>query len=316
MRGAATVALALLIVALTQHGLHWHSAPASADDASASLSATPSPHGHAAHTPAAAPASPGQESAPRSQDDVTRAHQANQAGIVAMARLRQLMSGIPAAVGAVDLASGSAVSAGETSHQFVCASIAKVDILSTLLLRSQQTGRRLTDDQRDLAIDMIEASENDAADTLYRQAGGAAGVNAANQQMGLSHTWASGSRWGLTTTTVADQLQLLRQVFTDESQLSASSRHFIQSLMGSVEADQNWGVSAAADHGRFALKNGWLPRPNGLWVINSIGRIEYGGHNLLIVTLSESNPSMSSGIQRIQAAAVAAAATFATQAAI
>ncbi|WP_052434084.1 serine hydrolase [Streptacidiphilus melanogenes] len=212
-----------------------------------------------------------------------------------------------AAVAVLDPGNGRTLVRDDGSHAFVTASIAKVDILSTLLLERQDAGASgLTSAQRALATRMIEASDNGCANQLFRQAGGAQGLSRANRRFGLTHTHVHDPHWGLTTTTASDQLRLLQQVFTPRSVLSASSRAYIQRLMGQVEADQNWGVSAAAD-GSFALKNGWLPRNDGTWTINSIGGVVRHGRLLLIAVLSDKDVSETAGITLAQAVAKAAA---------
>jgi hypothetical protein len=109
--------------------------------------------------------------------------------------------------------------------------------------------------------------------------------------------------WGLTRTTVDDQLRLLRQVMVTPSVLTATARDYIQHLMGDVEPDQQWGVPAAAASGTaYLVKNGWLPNPT-LWSINSIGEIEDRGHRMLVTVLSDDNSSEASGISTIQAVA-------------
>ncbi|WP_328806321.1 serine hydrolase [Streptacidiphilus fuscans] len=217
-----------------------------------------------------------------------------------------------AAVAAVDLSTGLALDRGDTGHAFVTASIVKVDILATLLLQHQDNGTSLDSDERALAQQMIENSDNDAATSLFDAVGGASGVDAANQRFGLTDTSAgTGGYWGLTTTTARDQLTLLRQVFTSHSHLDSDSREYLDSLMSSVEPDQTWGVSAAADGGSYALKNGWLPRSaTGLWVINSIGEVRRDGHTLLIAALSDDNPSMDGGVSLVQRVASAVGSAF------
>jgi hypothetical protein len=128
-------------------------------------------------------------------------------------------------------------------------------------------------------------------------------VDKANRVFGLSETTAgTGPYWGLTTTTADDQIRLLRLVFTRPSVLTARSQDYVQYLMGHVEADQQWGVPAAADHGtRFMVKNGWLPSPaTGLWEINSIGEVVHHHQHMLIVVLSDDNASEASGISVVE----------------
>ncbi|WP_433888972.1 serine hydrolase [Streptomyces sp. CA-111067] len=196
---------------------------------------------------------------------------------------------------------------------FDTASIVKVDILAALLLRAQREGTSLSGRERDLATDMIEASDNDAALALWEDIGGAAGLHTANKKLGLRHTTGGpGDLWGLTQTTAPDQIALLRAVFTTHSALTAASRSYLTGLMKSVESGQRWGVSAAdSDGSGYAIKNGWLQRSaTGLWDINSIGEVRYQGHTLLISVLSEGQYSEQGAIDLVQRVALAAAKTL------
>lgn len=200
-----------------------------------------------------------------------------------------------------DLDTGQTAAYGAQDFRFATASIVKVDILATLLL---QNSGQLTDRQRSLASAMIRSSSNGAATTLWRQIGQAKGLAVANAQLGLTATvGGKGGRWGETTTTAADQLQLLRTVFTDQSPLDADSRTYIQSLMGGVVADQDWGVSAAdsRDGSKYQVKNGWLPWLQGRgWAINSIGSVEHQGRRLLVVALAGGQPTKETGIEAVE----------------
>jgi beta-lactamase class A len=215
------------------------------------------------------------------------------------------------AVAVDDLASGAQASY-QGASEFVTASIVKVDILATLLYEAQESGQPLTEEDEDLATTMIENSDNDSASGLFAAIGGASGLDQANQALGLTQTTAgTDGEWGLTTTTVQDQLQLLRLVTTTPSILSASSQAYIRDLMGQVETDQRWGVPAAADTGsQYLVKNGWLPNPT-LWSINSIGEIEHDQQTMLVAVLSDGNSSEDSGIDGVQAVAQQAAAAVA-----
>ena len=191
------------------------------------------------------------------------------------------------------------------------ASIIKVDILATLLLQAQDAGRGLTQQERTWATAMIEHSDNDAANALWRRIGQAPGLEAANKRLGLSSTvGGAAGKWGLTQTTATDQIRLLQAVFADNGTLSASgsaltgtSQNYIRTLMARIAAGQSWGVSAASDAG-WALKNGWLQRSTtGLWDINSVGEIASGTHHYLVAVLSAGNASMAGGIAAVESAA-------------
>lgn len=207
------------------------------------------------------------------------------------------------AVAVYDLSTGQSASYGGTK-EFITASIVKADILSTRLYQLQQEGSDLSSGQEALAVKMIENSDNDAASALYDDDGEASGIDAANQVFGLTETTiGTGGLWGLTTTTVNDQIRLLRQIFTSSSALSSTSREYIQDLMGEVETDQQWGVPVVADSGTwYGVKNGWLPSSteSGLWEVNSIGKVTHDGQQMLIAVLSSYNGTESGGISVIE----------------
>ncbi|MFJ5532233.1 serine hydrolase [Streptomyces sp. NPDC093261] len=211
------------------------------------------------------------------------------------------------------LATESGESAVYGDGTFETASIVKVDILATLLLQAQDAGRHLTGQERAYATAMIENSDNASASALWTVIGQADGLDTANKRFGLTGTaGGDGALWGLTRTTAADQLTLLQQVFGDDSKLSEASRTYLQGLMGHIAEDQHWGVSAAADGTRWALKNGWLTRSTtGLWVINSIGRVTADGHDYLVAALSNGNSTKDRGVSLVEAAARTAVSTFA-----
>ncbi|MFJ5839431.1 serine hydrolase [Streptomyces shenzhenensis] len=224
-------------------------------------------------------------------------------------------SGAQVSAAVLDLDSGERAVHGDAA--FDTASIVKVDILAALLLQAQDAARRLTAAERAYATKMIENSDNDSASALWRSIGGADGLDAANERFGLTDTTGGdGPLWGLTRTTAADQLTLLQQVFGDDSELSEASREYLQGLMETVETDQNWGVSAAADGSGWALKNGWLARSTtGLWVVNSVGRVTVDGAGYLVAVLSQGTASQARGIELVEAAARAALSAFTGQSA-
>lgn len=205
------------------------------------------------------------------------------------------------AVAVDDLTTGTEATYHGTS-EFATASIVKVDILATLLYELQHTGQTMTGEDQDLATTMIENSDNDAASALYADIGGPEDLDQANQVFGLTGTTAgTDGEWGLTSTTVDDQIRLLRQITVPSSALSPAAQDYIQDLMGQVETDQQWGVPAAADPGRrYLVKNGWLPNPV-LWSINSIGEIEHDRDELLVAVLSDGNSTEDAGISAVQA---------------
>jgi hypothetical protein len=194
------------------------------------------------------------------------------------------------------------------------ASIVKVDILIALLLRARAADRGLTAAEKALAAQMIKFSDNKAADTLWYEIGGSAGLAAANRKLGLRDTVPS-PVWGATATSAADQVRILRALTSATGPLTAGDRRYVLGLMQDVTPEQAWGVSAAArDRDPVALKNGWLPRPvdGGRWTINSIGRVRGAGHDFLIAVLSSRHPSMAAGIATVEHVAELVASAVST----
>ena len=210
------------------------------------------------------------------------------------------------AVGVIDCTTGARALYSPT-ELFHTASIVKADVLAALLLRHEQSGTALSAGEDELAEQMIEESDNNAATDLWGDDGAAWGMTEANAKLGLTHTTPGADYyWGLTTTTVSDQLRLLRDLTSTPSPLDRASRSFELDLMEDVTPDQAWGVSAAASPGTsVAVKNGWLPDPQ-LWVINSIGVIQHAHQQLLVAVLSDDQPSEGIGIAQVKAVAVAA----------
>jgi hypothetical protein len=189
------------------------------------------------------------------------------------------------------------------------ASIAKADILATLLLQLQDRSARISSRQLAVASDMIGRSDHESAWTLFREVGLAEGMEAANKRFGLKVTQCFDYSWGLTRTTARDQLRLLTAISaagSRSSPLTARSGAVLLDLMEDVIAEQKWGVSAAAHKGeRVCLKNGWLPRSilGRRWIVNSIGRISSRSVDLRLAVLSQKTLSQQSGIAVVEEAA-------------
>lgn len=182
-------------------------------------------------------------------------------------------------------------------EKYETASVVKVQVLACLLLTAQDTGRKLTTSEKALADKMIRYSDNDATTALYGKVGKIGGLSACNKRLGLTQTKVSGS-WGLTRTTVKDQVVLLSQLVDEKSELSEASRRYAHQLMSTVAPDQDWGVPAAALKGEEAtVKNGWLQRSteSNLWIINTVGRITDDDTDVSIAVLSHTNKTMPAG---------------------
>jgi beta-lactamase class A len=187
------------------------------------------------------------------------------------------------------------------AHTFDSASIIKATTLATLLWQAQKADRPLTATEQSWATAAITESDDTAQSNMWSDVGYGAGVSTFLSAAGMNQTTIDpAGDWGLTQVTAHDQVVLLRAL-ADPGLLSAASRNYELTLMRSVEADQRWGVSAdAPDGATVANKNGWLPGAAGGWTINSIGLITGSGHKYAIAVLSDTNPSMSVGVERVE----------------
>lgn len=181
-------------------------------------------------------------------------------------------------------------SSNKPNHKFHMASTVKVSILAGLLVKQ---GGSLSDHQRALAKQMIEASDNNSTSELFDDLGGQSGLQSTFNQFGMTDSTADSS-WGLSTTTPKDQVKLLNNIFYKSNLLSDNSRQYINTLMSNVESDQIWGVSASSDN--FALKNGWLENGSDKWIINSIGYVKNDNNTSYTIAMySDKNQSMQTG---------------------
>ncbi|HTZ45392.1 MAG TPA: serine hydrolase [Jatrophihabitans sp.] len=289
-----------VLLSLAGHGARPAGGTARAAAPSAPASAAPTGTGPAAPT-TSSPAPAATASRPESPERHLRSR------AVATRRLSAGLAGLfgpgeSYSVAGYDLTTGRTLTAGAAGGMTE-ASLVKLDILETALYR-QQLGYGFDADD---ATEMMEQSDNDAADDVFAADGGNDGLAHYNALIGLGSTALEPSGvWGLSTTSAADQLTLLRQLVSAGSPLNAASRQYALQLMGSVEADQRWGVSAAADPGAASrLKNGWLDIDDdgGRWAVTSAGLTTSGGHQVLLVVLSQHQPDYRTGVDRVEAAA-------------
>jgi membrane peptidoglycan carboxypeptidase len=182
------------------------------------------------------------------------------------------------------------------------ASIVKVELLAALLLRAQDRGRGLSKAEKARVTKMIRASDNQAATKVYETIGGSTGLRTAGERLGLTSTDPAGS-WGFTRTTANDQIRLLKALTDPQSPLTGPSRELALGLMSSVNADQNWGVSAAAFQGeRVSLKNGWSSRSTeqGRWIVNSVGLIKDDDTDTAVAVLSHGHGDKQRGVDVVE----------------
>ena len=222
---------------------------------------------------------------------------------------------------ALNTATGACYSMGAKSGMWT-ASVYKLLILETLLLRRQQAGTSLSQGEADTAVRMIENSDNVSGYDIFLDIGGNGGLTSGAHALGLAHTVPGQSDPTFTTTSAADCLTLLKNLVAN-GPLNRPAREFVLKLMRNVEADQRWGVGAVADRGTdFANKNGWLSISSGngpgeddggLWAVNSVGVVTVGGQQVLMAVLTEHNSDFATGVHLVRDIAKQAVKTVATR---
>jgi beta-lactamase class A len=183
------------------------------------------------------------------------------------------------------------------------ASIVKMEILA-MLLEKYSSVSAIPSDKKDLAKKMITVSDNDATTKLYNFLGGCDALAAAHKRYGLTYTKSSADcRWGLTTTNVTDQLNIVNRLLY-KGMLADDEVNYARSLMGSVSSNQDWGVKAAAKSGETVwIKNGWDSRSSlgGLWVVNSVGVINVPNQKAIrMAILTSKAANESNGIKYVE----------------
>lgn len=270
--------------------------------------AHPTAHPKAHHTPTPHPTAKTTHQPPQPT--------ARQRRHTALAAVRALAEHEPPgaiSVAAVNTDTGARFTAGADGGMWT-ASAYKLFVLETLLW---QQGGPLGGEEADLAIPMIEQSDNSAAWDLYQDAGGRPALVTAAARFGMSRTIPGDFDPTLTTTCASDYLHLLRNLVDKGGPLTASSKAYALNLMRNVEADQRWGVGVVADKGSvFYNKNGWLSidnsnppgeTDNGLWAVTSVGIVQVHGQRVLMAVFTRHQPDMETGVQLVQRLAKAIA---------
>jgi hypothetical protein len=211
---------------------------------------------------------------------------------------------------------GTGVAASyNVSDKYVTASIVKLDILCTLLYQAQLSGHAPSRSEVSLTTTMIENSNNDAAQHLFEDVGGAPAITAANKVFGLTDTAVEEGS--------VDEAGILLGRHDDDRARPAPAvaagihdraphagrvePRLRQEPDGEMSNRTSGGESArrrtipSPSGSDYLLKNGWLPRrTTNLWEINSVGEVQHDGQQYLVAVLSSGNKTMDSGISVVQ----------------
>ncbi|HKS70276.1 MAG TPA: serine hydrolase, partial [Ktedonobacterales bacterium] len=182
------------------------------------------------------------------------------------------------------------------NNGYIMASSAKVPIMITFLEMTEAQHRQPTDDEMYLLTTMIEISDNDSAEALWLEEGGAGAVAAMMRGLGISGLQPDyDGEWGYSTVAPLAMVQLLTALH-DGRVLNAQDRALALGLMSQIESDQQTGVGSTAPRGAsYWMKDGWVPASNGLWAMNSSGIVTLGGETYIIAVYSQNKGSLDDG---------------------
>jgi beta-lactamase class A len=180
--------------------------------------------------------------------------------------------------------------------QFLMGSSMKVPIMLTFLDLTEREGRQPDAHELDLLTTMIENSNNDSASALYYgEIGGAAGVAGYLRKIGIAGLDPDPDAWGYSLITPLAMVNLLTDL-SEGTILTAHDRDLALSLMAQVESDQQVGVGDSAPRGAsVAMKDGWLPGPDGLWAMNSSGIVTVGRETYIISVYTQEQRALGDG---------------------
>ena len=172
--------------------------------------------------------------------------------------------------------------------QMPSASVTKAMLLVAVL----RTQRTLSPALRGLLEPMITRSDNDAADAVYAQVGGA-GLTAVAQVAGMTH-FADVGHWAAERITAADEARLF---FALDRLVPARHRGYARRLLGGIVAQQSWGIAAVA---RAAGLHAWF---KGGWrtdVVHQAALVEGQGRRVAIAVLTRGSPSFDYAVSTVE----------------
>lgn len=166
---------------------------------------------------------------------------------------------------------------------FVLASSSKVSIMVSYLAWVESQGRAPNDFEISELTNMIEHSDNNAAQLLFDRLGSGSGQLAFYQKIGVTGYVPNAYGWGWAMLPPIGQVQVLT-LLQQGKILNAQDRAFALNLMNNIESDQRMGVGETLPPGAtVAMKDGWVPAPDGLWAINTSGIVTAGSETYVIV---------------------------------
>ncbi len=203
----------------------------------------------------------------------------------------------PGVIGIVvyDRRTGAIWQNGNAGRTVWAESTEKLEMVASLLSRNESHAISLTADDRDLMHRMLNVSDDNAADALWKRYGGASFAQDLGRFGMTSSTFRTPQSpyWGWMRTTAADLDRLINAAL---AQLNPADRTYLIGEMRSVGSDQQWGVWGAGPAAQPGNKDGWSPdNPDGSWLDNSVGFV--GPDQRYTLAITDNTQTVANGDQ-------------------
>lgn len=157
------------------------------------------------------------------------------------------------------------------NRTFFTGSSVKVPIILTYLDTEEHEGAEPNTSDVALLTQMIEQSDNNAAQVFYDRLGDGPPIAAYLNRLGVTSYTPNPQGFGWSTFTSTGMVRLLIQL-EQGTILTAHDRAFTLNLMEHVVSYQQMGIGQTAPKGAtYAMKDGWVTGPDGLWNANTSG---------------------------------------------
>ena len=177
---------------------------------------------------------------------------------------------------------------------FHSASVVKAMLLAAELRRLAEGGLELDPETRDTLAAMITVSDNDAATAIYERVGDAGLYEVATDAR--MRDFEVAASWGYARISAADMAAFF---FDLDRVLPEQFASFGKGLLGSIVAEQSWGVPAVATGWRTRFKGGWRATETGQ-LVSQAAELDRGDERLGMAILTDGQPSMGYGIETVE----------------
>ena len=187
---------------------------------------------------------------------------------------------------------------GRNEHDlFHSASVVKSMLLAAELRRLDAAGLPIDATTRKLLTEMITISDNDAATVIYERVGDA-GLTRVAALAGMRDFEVSFD-WGNARISAADMALLFANL---DGAMPPRFAAFGEGRLGSIDAEQSWGISRVASGWQVRFKGGWRETPSGQ-LVSQAAELRRGGRKLGMAILTDGQPSMGYGIGTLEGVA-------------